>query len=184
MTSEVGEFDKVWNRPAIDAVPGLFALEIEPRGEREILARRLRELFAGALQRATVLDFGAEELDIRGLPSWFVHASSPDGAAYPEIAEVANLYMSERSEEPWNAEDWLSCLDPGLRRWGWWDVTRAKGGRLIMWVDAHGESHFPNEELYWAAFASGARRVSTVDRDPQEWLNSPSAGLDPGHLNR
>lgn len=181
MSSGISGFDRTWSRPTARTVPGLSALEIEPLESSEALARRLREVFGSALVCADTLDFDAEELDPSGIPEWFTRATSLNSINGPDsvsVLESVRLYVSARGEQAWGIQDWLSCLDPRLRRWEWWDVTRAEEGRLTLWVDSHGERHFPREELYWAAFAAGARGVNAVVHDPQEWLNAPSAGLD------
>ena len=48
----------------------------------------------------------------------------------------------------------------------------------LLWIDTGGEAVVPAEELWWAAFASGARSVSGfVMKTAEEWARQPSVGI-------
>ncbi|MEU4302635.1 hypothetical protein [Kitasatospora aureofaciens] len=190
-------------RPAGTTPPAVTALRVEPVGDPQTYAHRLREVLSGAVRTGAAQGFDVDALDESRIPSWFsavtattavrgttaangtaaAHGTAGTAGKTPadvpgEVAAGAVRYGADRDEDPWDLQEWLFCFDPQLRRWRWWDATTPDGHTVLVWLDTRGETVIPCEELRWAAYACGARSVTgPLPLPVEDWRRQPSAGL-------
>lgn len=151
-------------RPAADSeTPVLAYFELEVIGSASAYASRLRDTLAAVYELAMQEDMDAEEVPVQAVPVWFVNVCR-GGIVHESFAiEGREAYIARTGGDPWDLQDWLSRFHPELeaRGWAFWDVTRSPGidGRLLLWVDAWGESFFAWEELRWLTHVCGASSV-------------------------
>lgn len=57
-------------------------------------------------------------------------------------------------------------------------MTTPDGVKVFIWIDTKGEVVVPIEELWWAAFASGARNVFGLVMEAADvWSRQSSVGM-------
>ncbi|MEV6648819.1 hypothetical protein [Amycolatopsis sp. NPDC051371] len=176
------ELSRIEARASAAPPPWLAVLEVEPIDGFEPYGRKLREIARAAVSVARDEEFDADELDASGVPRWFADLTDgrdADSGGIPASSHQGSAdYYQARGEREWDVQEWLFCFEPELRRWSWWDLTTPDGRRAFIWIDTRGEAVIPAEELWWAAFASGARSVSgLVMKTGEEWARQPSAGI-------
>lgn len=158
------ELRRVHTRPDDRPPTGLLAWGIRVVGEWSDYALRLRSVISGALTIAEQQSFEQDEIDVDGLPQWFVHVTEGDygRAAVPAACRIGRQrYLDLVEDRPWTIQEWIFNFDPELRHWAWWDLT-ADQDRLALWLDSSGESAFAADELRWAAFSAGAAEVTSL----------------------
>ncbi|MBC6463716.1 hypothetical protein [Actinomadura sp. HBU206391] len=148
----------------------MTVFKIVPFGQQDDYAVRLRSLVSAALEIAIYADFEADPIDVSPLPSWFVRELKKGNHADREALLGRDRYLQCRSNEPvWGVQEWISCFDPRLRRWEWWDLTQ-ENRSVSLWVNTKSELAVPVEELWWAMFISGARGIEgPFMRSDSEW---------------
>jgi hypothetical protein len=131
----------------------------------EQYAARLRQVLRVSIALASRTDSDVDDIDLQVMPEWFVLLT--DGqeglvAGDPSGSGGKQLYIHDRSERPWDLEDWFYCFDPELRAWQWWDVTCDDSGRIGVWLDTKGEAHIPCEEIWWLVYVAGASKIDPL----------------------
>ncbi|WP_438297101.1 hypothetical protein [Streptomyces sp. HUAS TT7] len=168
-------------RPTEDPISLLGLLVVTPVADGVKYAQRLRRLIAEAVEISRLADFEGDDVSEDALPSWFLELSSGSVGDVPEDSigsEGKRRYLEVRDDRPWSSGDWIYCFDPDLRAWSWWDVTVDENGKVCVWVDTKGEAHIPCEELWWAAFVSGAVGVEPLTLEfASVWRSQRSIGL-------
>jgi hypothetical protein len=174
------EIGRLTQRPAGQPPSGLLAWTIEPIGNHDEYATRLRSSVLSGLIVAADADFNAEAIEPVGVPTWFLAVTEGhlEVDQVPLACELGRQsYYRRRSDNSWTIQEWLYCFDPDLRHWEWWDVTSDQE-RVTLWTDSKGESIFASEELLWAVFASGASDVTNLGvLHGEEWSQQNSLGL-------
>ncbi|MGV9663751.1 hypothetical protein [Nocardia niigatensis] len=142
--------------PTPEPVALLAMFLVHPAVPSDVYVERLRELISAAIGIAEVTDFDeADSIPLDPLPGWFRRLSDPTSR------EGVRRYAEADLGDPWDPEEWISCFDPDLRRWSWWDVAIWEEG-VAVWVDTIGEAHIPHGELLWALYVAGARKVDPL----------------------
>ncbi|MGP3949597.1 hypothetical protein [Streptomyces sp. 7N604] len=164
------------------AVHSLGVFEVEVEGSLDQYASRVREALAGAVGIAKNYSFDVDELPSEPLPHWLVQISSQRDKHAPESGSNsfsergAQQYESMRGEDRWDLQEWISCFDPQLRYWSWWDITRSTDTSVKIWIDTRGEAVVGCEELRWIIFVAGACSLSEMELTKgSAW--SPEASL-------
>lgn len=167
-------------RPSEDPVHLLALLKVQPAISGPEYATRLRKLIREALKVCATVDFEEDDVPTDSLPEWFL--SITDGtSATPDIGSPESIgksrYLAARENEAWEAEEWIYCFDPDLRKWSWWDATEDGHGNVSIWVDTLGEGHIPCEELWWAVYVAGAESVEPLTLEySSDWAAQTTIG--------
>ncbi|MGE7437164.1 hypothetical protein [Kitasatospora sp. NPDC001175] len=182
----LAERDRVDTPPApTDApTPGFSRFLVEIDGSAEEYTERLRSLLGAALDRAVAAmdldhldDPDSLELDltVRHVPEWFAALCTHSGTEQPApdfTRAGAARFTAAGHGSGWRLSGWLERFDwdSTFRTWEWWDITRTDERTLSIWVNAHGEDFFACDDLRWAAYTSGAVKVTgPVLVDAAEW---------------
>ncbi len=136
---------------------------------------RIRGVLHSAIAAVQEFGFDLDEIPVVDIPSWFVTVSGGRDSAGQDLRDAPSAagcqrYTSERDDGPWGIQEWLFRLDPDARAWAWWDATPLTHESVLLWVDPREEYFFPNEELQWLAYVSGARKVEgPILREISDW---------------
>ncbi|MGK4580348.1 hypothetical protein [Kitasatospora sp. HPMI-4] len=181
----IAERDRIDTPPAAADAPtpdfSRFLVEID--GSAEEYTERLRSVLGAALDRAVAamdLDYLDNpealgiDLTVRQVPDWFAAVCARSGTeeAAPDFARDGAARFDAAHDSAWRLSEWLERFDWDsiFRTWEWWDITHSGERTLSIWVNAHGEDFFACDDLRWAAYTSGAVRVSgPVLVDAGEW---------------
>jgi hypothetical protein len=148
----------------------LSTFYVEAASWKEVgeFASRLRSILAELVEAARDADFDSGELPIPLLPGWVAD----------QWSDAAARYSLHRGEEGWSLQDLFLSFEPNHRSWEWWDVTRAAGNIIQVWVDSGGELVFNCDELRWILYLCGARAfVGPLLAEPSDWEAQPSLGI-------
>ncbi|MEV8597119.1 hypothetical protein [Streptomyces sp. NPDC052012] len=166
-------------RPAPgDAPPVLCVFDVKTSGPVAEFDTRVRSVLAPALQLAVSQPFDGEDLPLDAIPDWFVAASQPGRASFPDFPQRGvERYEAVIGGGRWDVQEWLYQFDPDseFRGWAWWDLTCSGDHEARIWVDTWGESFFACDELRWLAYVSGGEEVSgpTLAR-ATDWITATS----------
>lgn len=100
------------------------------------------------------------------VPRWFVDECPPERSS-EDLEEYLRSWRALSNEEqaledeyvPWSFPDWLYWMEPGRRRWRWWDAQSIPDlGQVVLTVEVE-EWPFPWGAIRWLFRASGASTV-------------------------